>query len=431
MLAIYKFIISLLAVGILYYYVVTLYGARHTKRQMFSFIVIIGTLVTVLMLMESYLGIGLRGLCVFIVLMLGTFFILKCNILQTVISCIVYSISLTVGDTFIVSVLLKIYGFTLAQIKSSLLLSFATDLIIYGTSIAILLIIMSFMGRKELTDNLSSKTQFRTSIYMLFTIAVIVINYSLHLQFINLINYKLALVNLLITWVYLILSLYINFTARELAIKEQEYNQQQDYIKTIDSLLSDYRRLKHNHANTIYSIYGYIQENDWDGLKEFYSEVMNETKRVNSNTLLSLQKVKVYAVFGLLWAKVAKAESIGVKMDIEVSDEINIIKMKKSDLCEVLGNYLDNALEGAAKSADQKVKISILDDDRFISIAISNSCDEELDLNKIYEKGYSSKGNGRGYGLTITEEILSRYKDVLHNTSFDEGIFKQELYIKK
>jgi two-component system sensor histidine kinase AgrC len=278
---------------------------------------------------------------------------------------------------------------------------------------------------------MNRKTALVTSVYMLFTVIVISINHTLHLQFINLINYKVAIINLIITWIYLILSVYINFISRELAIKEQQYNQQQDYIHTIDGLINDFRRLKHNHANTIYSIYGYIQEEDWNGLKAYFDEVMDETRRISSNTLLALQKIKLYAVFGLLWAKVNEAEAMAFNLEVEVSSEIRDINIKMRDLCEVLGNYLDNAIEAAGQSTAKKLKVSIVDDTAYTYIAIQNSFGGELDIKKLYEKGYSSKGEGRGYELYLTEEILSKYQNVLHNTSVEEGMFKQELSIKK
>lgn len=431
MLAIYKFVISLLAAGILYYYGIALYGVRHDKNNLIKFVLIVGSTVGTLMLVENYIGVGVRAACVYIALLLGLFFILKLNVMQTLISFAVYTMSLFVGDSFIVYLLLKYYNYSTQQVKSSLLLSFTTDVLIYGTSIVILLIIIMLLQPKEIVDKLNKKAQLKTSIYMLFTVIVIIVNYSLQMQFINLINYKLVLTNLVITWLYLILSLYINFTARDLAIKEQQYNQQQDYIRTIDNLINDYRRLKHNHANTIYSIYGYIQESDWDGLKSYFDEIMEETKRISSNTLLALQKIKIYSVFGLLWAKVNKAEEGGLHFDVEVSNEISKINMRLSDFCEVLGNYLDNAIDGAKLSEAREINVSIIESDDYITFSIVNSCVEDIDIKRVYEKGFSTKGDNRGYGLYITEEILSKYDNILHNTNCENKNFKQELSIKK
>jgi sensor histidine kinase regulating citrate/malate metabolism len=36
--------------------------------------------------------------------------------------------------------------------------------------------------------------------------------------------------------------------------------------------------------------------------------------------------------------------------------------MKLTDLCEVLGNYLDNAIDAAAASKDKKWNITLTDD---------------------------------------------------------------------
>jgi two-component system sensor histidine kinase AgrC len=232
-------------------------------------------------------------------------------------------------------------------------------------------------------------------------------------------------------FIYLILSVYINFTNSELAIKEQEYEYQQEYIRTIDNLIADFRRLRHNHTNTIYSIYGYIRQENYDGLKEYFGEIVDETKRISENVLLALQKIKVYPVFGLLWSKVNKAEALGISIDAEVSNDILKINVGLKDLCEVLGNYLDNAIEAAEKAENKKVFIGLMEEEEYITINISNTFSGELDKTMVYKKGYSTKGEGRGYGLSITDEILKRHNNIFHNTIVEEGYFTQELVINK
>ena len=52
-----------------------------------------------------------------------------------------------------------------------------------------------------------------------------------------------------------------------------------------------------------------------------------------------------------------------------------------------------------------------------------------MDLNKIFNKGISSKQNHFGIGLWEINNILKKYKNANLNTSVDEDIFKQELQI--
>jgi two-component system sensor histidine kinase AgrC len=381
--------------------------------------------------MDEYIGMGIRAILALLILGLMSYFILRLSLIQSIVASVTNAIALVIGDITAVFILVKIYGYSVGLIKSHILLSLFSDLIIYGTVIIIVLFIRLIKQTQEMTDKYKRSISIKTSLYMFATIIVIIFNYSIFAYFIGVVDQNIILVNVGIMWLYLILSLYINFTNSELALKEQQFDQQQDYISTIDSLISDFRRLKHSYANTIYSFYGYIQENDIQGLKAFYSEIVDDTKKMDSNLLLVLQRIKVYAIFGLLWNKINEAEGKGIEVGVQVLNEVHEVGMKLSDLCEILGNYLDNAIDAAADSEDKKLNVSLIDDQGYLTISIENTFKEIVDVNEVQKKGYSTKGNGRGFGLAITNQILSRYTNVLHNIFAEEGIFTQELVIKR
>jgi two-component system sensor histidine kinase AgrC len=49
----------------------------------------------------------------------------------------------------------------------------------------------------------------------------------------------------------------------------------------------------------------------------------------------------------------------------------------------------------------------------------------------MFEKGFSTKGENRGVGLNNVKDILAnRYKNVILNTSIEDEMFKQELWIR-
>lgn len=431
MIILYKIFINTMSIVMLSYMAQSIYNFQRDKKVFLKFIVITGIGGNILFFLDKYLGMGLKALSIVILMGIMAHFILKLSVIQSVVCTIIYVIALAVGDISAVMIMVKIYGYTHELIKSNLLLSITTDLVIYGTVIIIIFLIRLVRQTQEMTDKYKRSITVKTSLYMFATFIVVAVNYSLYIKFIEIVDQSIILVNVAIMWMYLILSLYINFTNSALALKEQQYDQQQDYIKTIDSLINDFRRLKHSYANTIYSFYGYIQENDIEGLKVYYSDIMDETKKMDSNLLLALQKIKVYAIFGLLWNKINEAESKGIEIGVQVPNEVHEVSIKLTDLSEVLGNYLDNAIEAAAGSEIKKIGISIIDDEEYLTINIENTFSEEIDIKKVNSKGYSTKGAGRGYGLSITKQLLSKYTNVLNNTLTEDGVFKQEIIIKK
>ncbi len=431
MMIFYKIFINTIGMVLFAYLAQALYNFQREKKAYVKFIIIASLGANVLLYMDKYIGMGMRSFMLLPFMTLMSFYILKLNILQSIITTITNAIALVIGDISAVFILVKIYGYSLEMIKSNILLSLISDLIIYGSFIIIILLIKFFRQTQEMTDKYKRSISIRTSLYMFVTFIIIAVNYSMYIKFIGVVDQSMILINVAIMWLYLILSLYINFTNSALALKEQQYDQQQDYIRTIDSLINDFRRLKHSYSNTIYGFFGYIQEDDLEGLKAYYTEVADEAKRMDSSLLLALQRIKVYAVFGLLWNKINEAESRGIEVGIRVTNEIREVGMKLTDLCEMLGNYLDNAIDAAAASKDKKMNITLTDDGGYLTISSDNTYEGDVDVKEIQRKGYSTKGNGRGFGLSITNQILSGYANVLHNTFAEDGIFKQELVIKK
>ena len=54
-----------------------------------------------------------------------------------------------------------------------------------------------------------------------------------------------------------------------------------------------------------------------------------------------------------------------------------------------------------------------------------------VDIEKIYEKGYSTKPHNTGLGLWEVENILKKHKNITRFTSKDDKLFKQQIEIYK
>lgn len=431
MLIAYKIFINTICAVLLAYSTDILYSFDSSRRKVLVFITTASVLNNLFYVLQTYIGVSIRTIATDAAFVAALVVILELKLIRAVFSTAIYTIILAGGYFASDRILVCIYGYSHEIIKSDILVSLFSDIIKYGAVIIVLILVRLFRQASELTDRNRVNIGLKTSLFMLATLMVIAINCFVYLKYISFVDRGVILASVVIMWLYLILSLYINFSAGSLALKEQQYDQQQDYIRTIESLINDFRRLKHSYSNTIYSFYGYIEEKDLEGLTAYYSDVVDEIRRLDSNLLLTLQRIKIYAVFGLLWSKINEAQDKGVEVGVQVSDEIYDAGMRLTDLCEVLGNFLDNAIDAAAASKLKKINISLTDREGFLNIKIENTYEGILDINKLQRSGFSTKGDSRGFGLAITKKILSRYGNALLNTIAEDGIFRQELVIKK
>jgi two-component system sensor histidine kinase AgrC len=111
------------------------------------------------------------------------------------------------------------------------------------------------------------------------------------------------------------------------------------------------------------------------------------------------------------------------------SSDLSEVGIKISELCEILGILLDNAIEAASESEEKLIRLVVRKIDTSISFSIENSVKEIPDIRKIYEKSYSTKGDGRGMGLWFLNNIIKKNKNIMLNTLTNEKRFKQDLIV--
>jgi two-component system, LytTR family, sensor histidine kinase AgrC len=204
------------------------------------------------------------------------------------------------------------------------------------------------------------------------------------------------------------------------------------YVEKNANLMFELRRFRHNVLNILHGLSGYIETKDWKGLTKYFNEFGNQVEILKDPSTFSIEKIRNLAVRGLLTVKLNTARLLGINMQIQVEKDINLGEelIKDTDLCELLGIYLDNAIEASAEALIKKVSVFFIENNQYISVLIENSFDEKPDLNQT-RLGKSTKGDGRGFGLKISESILKRYPGILHNTMIQHQLFLQEIHISK
>ena len=103
-------------------------------------------------------------------------------------------------------------------------------------------------------------------------------------------------------------------------------------------------------------------------------------------------------------------------MVAEVSEKVKK-KIEQMDtktlrqLCILLGIYIDNAIEAAEKTKKRLVTIEIYLKEGNLQFVISNSYKDEISLEKMSQKGYSTKGKNRGNGLYYAQKVISKSRN--------------------
>ena len=222
----------------------------------------------------------------------------------------------------------------------------------------------------------------------------------------------------------------------EVEAEKQKLEQQKKYIEALERNNNEIRKFKHDFNNIILGLEGYITNNEVDIVKlrdYFFNNIKDfNTKIELDNIVLShLNNIKVLSIKNLLTNKIISAQNNDFKVNICIEDEIDDFFVNEMQLSRVLGIFLDNSLEAGLELDDNRfLELIMLKVNKTIAIHITNTFkNNNLDIDKINESGYSSKGENRGIGLGSANDIISKHNMIL-NTRIEDNLFKQILTIE-
>jgi len=116
------------------------------------------------------------------------------------------------------------------------------------------------------------------------------------------------------------------------------------------------------------------------------------------------------ALSALLNSKKIAAEKQGIDVAIAVKCELSDLDIPSGDICSIVGNLLDNALEAAAEDNNPRVGIEFMQDHESFTIYISNNGATIPQGVDIFKAGFSTKTpETSGYGLYVVQRLLNKY----------------------
>ncbi|MGX4670071.1 ATP-binding protein [Cerasibacillus sp. JNUCC 74] len=200
----------------------------------------------------------------------------------------------------------------------------------------------------------------------------------------------------------------------------------------IDSL----RAQNHKFMNQLHTILGLIE-------LEKYQEVNNFVRVLNNKYHQEIgfitDKIKSSAIAGFLLGKTSELNEQGVTLTIDADSHFPNIKMGDMlhDLLLSIGILLDNAKEALINTTRKQVALFLYYDEEeeiiIIEVKDTGSGIEPAIREKIFERGYSTKGENRGYGLDAIRSIVTHYKGLIEIESKVEkgSLFHIEIPFKR
>lgn len=196
------------------------------------------------------------------------------------------------------------------------------------------------------------------------------------------------------------------------------------------------RAQNHKFMNQLHTILGLIELGKYDDVTHFI-RVLNADYRHEIGFVTD--KIKSPAIAGFLLGKSSELKEQGVELKIDSDSQFPNMTMGGllHDFLLSMGVLLDNAKEAVALSVKKQVRLFLCydEDEEVIICEIQDTGEgiEEQLLEKIFKRGFSTKGEKRGYGLDAVQSIVNRYNGMVDvESKLGKGsIFRIEVPYKR
>ena len=247
---------------------------------------------------------------------------------------------------------------------------------------------------------------------------------------------NMNLISVFILFAYFLITLYSLSRTFKLEQTTESLEEEKLYNKTLTILYDNIRGFKHDFNNIVQAIGGYISTENIDGLKDYYTDLLEDCQKINNLAVLNPELINNPAVYSLLTSKYHKAEELGIKMNFEVFLDLETLNIKTYDLTRILGILLDNSIEASSMCDEKEIYITIRKDNksnRQLFIIENTYSDKDVNTDRIFEKGYTSKvdkdDKNHGLGLWEVRQILKKNNNLNLFTTKNNKLFKQQLEI--
>ena len=191
----------------------------------------------------------------------------------------------------------------------------------------------------------------------------------------------------------------------------------------VENMYRQMRGWRHDYRNHIQVMKSYAAAGDMDAIRNYLDELDTDLRTVD--TVIKTGNKMTDAILN---SKISLARSKGIDVEADASIPV-ALTTSELDLCVIIGNLFDNAIEASLPLPEAQRKIRVYMDMKntqlYISFTNLTAGKKQRKLGNLFR---STKGEGHGLGLLRIDDIVERYGGDLSRNS-EVGAFTTEILL--
>lgn len=202
---------------------------------------------------------------------------------------------------------------------------------------------------------------------------------------------------------------------------------QQELIEThyreVENMYRQMRGWRHDYRNHIQVMKAYAATENWEAIKEYLDQLDEDLTHVDLAV-----KTGNPMTDAILNSKISLAKSRKIQVSADAHIPVKL-SSPEIDLCCILGNLFDNAIDASMKLPEEERMIRVYMDMKNTQLYISfTNFTADKKRQKVGGRFKSTKGAGHGFGLVRIDEIVKRLDGYISRNS-EDGAFTTEILL--
>ena len=205
------------------------------------------------------------------------------------------------------------------------------------------------------------------------------------------------------------------FGQKSRKVEEYQNSLIEQHYAEVENMYRTMRGWKHDWHNQLQVLSAYLDSGEYERAREYLDEVNQAILRID--TVIKTGNTMVDAILN---SKISlmKSHQIQVEAEAKVPASLSVPDV---DLCIIIGNLLDNAMEACFRleNGNRFVHIYIHTKGAQLYMSFTNSAGKKQ--KKVGNLFLSSKGSEHGFGLTRVDSLVAKNGGYLTRASEDGG----------